>query len=256
MLIFISFSYRFCDMFCQNFEKKTCSVTTSLCVSLSFPTVHQLCALHLSNSWFISLLLPYISVCGSPSLTVSLCRSLSFLRETYWMSLLSISLLPKITRSHSPRRPCQEEDTVFTVYVFVRESMHVCLCICAYCKHSCVYVCEFICSAVLPFPALGMFKASSCAVRMCLSLSSKNTCSAFYQRAELGWPGTVQGWARIIKHQQILIHPDWNWLGLFAGLVWFGLVGHGGITARLRWIGATQGLEAVCGQIKLVMVLN
>lgn len=110
--------------------------------------------------------------------------------------------------------------------------MNVCLCVSLHNVHIlvCVEVCAFVCGVVLPFPALGMFKASSWAVRMCLSLFSKNTCSAFYQRAELGRPGAVQGWARIIKHQQILIHPDWNWLGLFAGLVWLGLVGHGGIT--------------------------
>lgn len=89
-------------------------------------------------------------------------------------------------------------------------------------------MCAFVCSVMLPLPALGMFKASRCAVRMCLSLFSENTCSAFHQRAALDWTGAVQGWAQIIKHQQILIHPDWNWLGPFAELVWFGLAGHGG----------------------------
>ncbi len=141
-----------------------------------------------------------------------------------------------------------------------RESMNICLCAyCAYpcvCVCVCVNVCSSICGVVLPFPALSMFKASSCAVRMCLSLFSKNTCSAFYQWAELGRPGAVQGWAGIIKHQQILIQPDLNWLGLFAGLVWLTLVGHGGITVlKLSGI-VLLGLEAVCGQIKLVIVLN
>lgn len=45
---FISFSYRLCGMFCQKFEKKTCSVTTSSCVFLSFPTVR------LTSSQFLS----------------------------------------------------------------------------------------------------------------------------------------------------------------------------------------------------------
>lgn len=117
-------------------------------------------ASHLSNSWF--LLLPYLSLCGSLSLTASLCRCLSFLRETYWMSLLSVSLLAQITRSHSTRRPCQEEDTVFTICVCVweREYVWMSLCICAYCTHLCVcrsvYVCVCIrmrCSA--PFPSTG-----------------------------------------------------------------------------------------------------
>lgn len=127
------------------------------------------------------------------------------------------------TWSLSNRTPHQEESTVFVFWerqnawislsVYFCPSMHVCMW-----------------GVVLPFPALGMFKASSCAVRMCLSLCSKNTCSAFYQWAELGRLGAVQGWAQIIKHQWKLICPDWNWLGVFAGLVWWGLVGHSGIT--------------------------
>lgn len=141
------------------------------------------------------------------------------------MSSLSGSLLDKITRINSTGRPCQEHIYLSIPSAFLQESMHWCLCI----LYMGVCVCAFIWGLVLPFPALSMFKASSCAVRICLSLFSKNTCSAFYQRPELGWPGTVQGWARIIKHQQILIHPDCNWLGLFAGLVWLGLVGHGGM---------------------------
>ena len=82
-------------------------------------------------------------------------------------------------------RPCQEN----AVFAFERNSMHEC----AHPYVRIVHVCVFICGVVLPFPVLGMFKASSCAVRMCLSLFSKNTCSAFYQRAELGRPGAVQG---------------------------------------------------------------
>lgn len=90
-----------------------------------------------------------------------------------------------------------KKKTVFTVCVLVGESMHECLSLCALCTSlrvlKCVCVCAFIFSVVLPFQALGMFKASSCAVRICLSLFSKNTCSAFYQRAVLGRPGAVQG---------------------------------------------------------------
>lgn len=101
--------------------------------------------------------------------------------------------------------------------------MHCCLSL-VYLRtlYTSVRVCRCVCSVMLPFPALGMFKASRCAVRMCLSLFSKNTCSAFYQWAALDWTGAVQGCAQITKHQQILIHPDWNWFGVFAELVWFG----------------------------------
>ena len=156
------------------------------------------------------------------SLAAWLCRPLFF--STYRTSSLSVSL----AGIRSNRRPCQEDDTVFTVSLFVRERVCISVCLFAQCAHPCV--CASICGVVLPFPVLGMFKASSCAVRMCLSLFSKNTCSAFYQRAELGRHGAVQGWAWIIKHQQVLIHPDWIWLWLFAVLVWLGLVGHGGLT--------------------------
>lgn len=196
---------------------------------LSFRVVWQLNDLHLSK-FLSSLLLPYLSLCWSLSHSPSLSVVLFFQRN-----ILHVFVVPssaKITRSHSSRRPCQEDDTVFTVCMFVGESMLLCLSPCVLCTSFCVMkcVCAFIFTVVLPFPSLGMFKASSCAVRMCLSLFSKNTCSAFYQRAVLGRPSAVQGWARIIKHQQILILPDWNWLVLFAWLVWLGLAGHGGIT--------------------------
>lgn len=118
-----------------------------------------------------------------------------------------------------------------------------------------LYTSVCVCSVMLPFPALGMFKASRCAVRMCLSLFSKNTCSAFHQRAAWTGPALCRG-EQIIKHQQILIHPDWNWFGVFAELVWFGLAGRAGISVLSAAIGAPQGLKAVCGQIKLVLVLN
>ena len=146
--------------------------------------------------------------------------------------LCSVSVLTKTPGGNGVRTPRQEHVHLSVPSVFVQQSMHGCLWIYAQCiVHTHVCVCAFISGVTLPFPAPSMFKASSCAVRVRLSLFSEITCSAFYQRAELGGPGTVQGWARIIKHQQILIHPDWNWLGPFAGLVWLGLVGHGGITA-------------------------
>lgn len=204
-------------------------VTTPLCLTSSFSPVH------LSKPWSLSLLYWLISLavslCVTQRVDLSLCHSLSSLRETYWTSLLSIPLLASITAQRdyvknstsiclSWLRVCAR------VYALVSVSENLCMVF----ESVCVCVSAFICGVVLPFPAVSMFKASSCAVRMCLSLFSKNPCSAFYQRAELGRPGTVQGWAQIIKHQQILIHPDCNWLGVFAGLVWLGLVGHGGIT--------------------------
>lgn len=206
------------------------ALSSLLCVS-------QLYTLHLSNSWFLSLFTALsFFLWVSMSLTVSLTVVLYLFSEKHIGCLCCPFLCcPESLKATARGDHVKKKTQVFTVCVFVKESMHECLslCICE-CAHPCVcrsvYVCAFICSVVLPFPALGMFKASSCAVRMCLSLFSKNTCSAFYQWAELGRPGAVQGWARIIKHQQILIHPDWNWLGLFAGLVWLDLVGHGGIT--------------------------
>ncbi len=101
-------------MFCQN------TLSPHLCVS-------QLYTLHLSNSEFLSLFTALsFFLWVSASLTVSLCRSMSFLRELFWMSLLSVSMLAKITKSHSTGRPCQEdsEEEVFTACVFVKESMH------------------------------------------------------------------------------------------------------------------------------------
>lgn len=75
--------------------------------------------------------------------------------ELYWMSLLFISLLAKITRSHSTGRQCQEDNTLFTVCVFVRESLHECMSPCMFtslCALKCVCVCVR-CSA--PFPTTG-----------------------------------------------------------------------------------------------------
>lgn len=122
--------------------------------------------------------------------------------------------------------------------------MHCCLSL-VYLRtlYTSVRVCRCVCSVMLPFPALGMFKASRCAVRMCLSLFSKNTCSAFYQWAALDWTGAVQGCAQITKHQQILIHPDWNWFGVFAELVWFGLAGRAGISVLSAADWHSSGIE-------------
>lgn len=200
---------------------------------------HHCVWLHLSPSTCSQTLirLSFTDLSPLPSVSVSLKGSICLSVIPYHLSdwdILDVFVVHSASgQYHSTKRPCQEH-----IYLFilpVQECMQWCLSwksVHNVWIHMYVCVSAFICGVVLPFPAVSMFKASSCAVRMCLSLFSKNTCSAFYQRAELGWPGTVQGWAQIIKHQQILIHPDWNWLCLFcwAGLVWLGLVGHAGIT--------------------------
>ena len=145
--------------------------------------------------------------CGSLSLKLTflgcLCRS--FL--CWPKSLRAKTLGVHVKKTQSLPSVCLRE----------RICMNVCLSVCVYLctlytSLFCVQVCAFICSVEIPFPALGMFKASSCAFRKCLSLYSKNTCPAFYQ--------AEQGWAEMITNQQILIHRDWNWFGLLAGLVW------------------------------------
>lgn len=233
-------------------EEDTICHHVFLCVfifSYSRPAIY-----YTSNSWFLSLLLPYLYFCGS------LCHSLSlYLFSERHIGCLCCPFLcwPKSLKSHSTGRPCQEDHSLYRLCACEREYAWMSVSVHTVHILVCAEVCAFVCGVGLAFPALGMFKASSCAVRMCLSLFSTNTCSAFYQRAELGRPGAVQGWARIIKHQQILIHPDWNWLGLFAepGLVGFGWSRWDNCISVWR-IGATHGLQPVCGQMKLVLVLN
>lgn len=150
--------------------------------------------------------------------------SFSTFSQINLLDVLVVSVfLAKIIWSHSTRRLCQNH-IVFKSVSFCG-NMQWCWSLCTVSVHNEHILVHYMqCSARFP-SSIGMFKGSSCAVRICLSLFSKNTCSAFYQRTELARHGSVQGWAQIIKHQRIQIYPDR--LGLFAGLVWLGLAGHG-----------------------------
>lgn len=162
-------------------EKKKCSVTTALCVSLSLPTEQRLYTLHLSKSCFFFSFTALSFCCVS--LAAWLCHSV-------FSQHIGLLRCPFLSQESTALGDHVKKTTQSLPSVCLWERVCIGVCLFAQCAHPCV--CASICGVVLPFPVLGMFKASSCAVRMCLSLFSKNTCSAFYQRAELGWSGPAR----------------------------------------------------------------
>lgn len=110
-----------------------------VCVCFS-SIVHHLYNINMSNPWFLSLLLPYIFI--SAGLDVSHCHS------------VVLHLHP------------EKHIGCFCVLLKERERM-LAVGLYLYIMHTLVWLekCAFICGAVLLFPTLVMFKASSCAVR-------------------------------------------------------------------------------------------
>lgn len=133
------------------------------------------------------------------SLSVNHCKRVNISRR--------ILLVVGLFRKESKANTAVGDDVCLWVHVRLFVSVHILVCIQ-------IYVCLFLHMLCFSsFPAPGMFKAGSCAVRMCLSLFSKRTRSAFCQRAVLDRPGIVQSWARINKHRQNLILSNEHWLG-------------------------------------------
>lgn len=143
MLLYISFCCRLCDTFRQNSRRRNV-LSPLLCAFLY---------LFLQNNGFILYILLnpvfFFFHCFIFLLRVTRCLTMPFcLFSTYWTSSLSISL----AGIHSTRRPCQEDDTVFTLCLFVRESMHRCLSICTVCTSLCVCIHMW---RSAPFPSAG-----------------------------------------------------------------------------------------------------